>query len=496
MAFTEANDEHAGRAAVVDGRGVHSHADLTQASARVAAALAGPSGDLQESRVALLMPPGFEFAATLRGVWAAGGVAVPLAISDPAAELDYVIRDSGADTIVAGHAFAHAIAPLAAAARVRLLSTDELLAAADRELAPMAPGRRALIVYSSGTTAKPKGVVLTHANVAAQVASLISAWSWTAGDRALLVLPLHHVHGLINVVCCAMGAGACCEMPPRFDTGATWARLASGEITVFTAVPTVYHRLIAGWESAPEGTRRVWSAGARQARVMMSGSAALPTTMLERWREITGHVLLERYGLTEAGMVLSNPLDGERRPGHVGTPLPGVEVRLVDERGHVVACGEPGEVELRGPGVFLEYWHQPEPTRAAFHDGWFRTGDLAELDHGSYRLLGRLSVDIIKTGGEKISALEVEDAVRSHPAVADCAVVGVPDPIWGERVCAAVEVRTGMVLTLEDVQGWVKQRLSPPKVPKDLRCVPALPRNTLGKVTKPQISAWFQGGES
>jgi malonyl-CoA/methylmalonyl-CoA synthetase len=224
----------------------------------------------------------------------------------------------------------------------------------------------------------------------------------------------------------------------------------------------------------------------------MSGSAALPTAMLERWQEITGQVLLERYGLTEAGMVLSNPLDGERRPGHVGLPLPGVDVRLIAEQGGLAAAGENGEVEVRGPGVFLEYWRQPELTRAAFHDGWFRTGDVAVLDEGSYRLLGRLSVDIIKSGGYKISALEIEDALRAHPAVADCAVVGAPDPRWGDRVCAAIELRAGAALSLEEMQGWVTRRLSPHKVPKDLRCVPALPRNAMGKVVKPQVSAWFK----
>ncbi len=281
-------------------------------------------------------------------------------------------------------------------------------------------------------------------------------------------------------------------MPARFDAAATWARLASGEITVFTAVPTVYHRLIALWDAAPDGTRRAWSVGARQARLMMCGSAALPATMLERWREITGHVLLERYGLTEAGMVLSNPLDGERRPGHVGLPLPGVEVRLVDEHGRLAPAGESGELEARGPGIFREYWRRPDLTRDAFRDGWFRTGDVALFNDGSYRLLGRLSTDIIKSGGYKISALEIEDAVREHPSVVDCAVVGVPDPAWGERVCTAVELRPGATMSLDDLQTWVKARLSPYKVPKDLRCVPALPRNQLGKVTKPQITGWFQ----
>jgi malonyl-CoA/methylmalonyl-CoA synthetase len=206
---------------------------------------------------------------------------------------------------------------------------------------------------------------------------------------------------------------------------------------------------------------------------MVSGSAALPVRTLNRWREITGHTLLERYGMTEFGIALSNPLDGERRPGSVGVPVPGVEVRLAD-----------GEVEVRGPGVFLEYWRRPEETRAAFRDGWFRTGDVAVVEDGAFRLLGRSNVDIIKTGGYKVSALEIEEVIREHPSVADCAVVGAADDEWGERVSAAVELRAGASLTLDELQAWTRARLAPYKVPKELRCVDALPRNAMGKVVK------------
>jgi malonyl-CoA/methylmalonyl-CoA synthetase len=224
----------------------------------------------------------------------------------------------------------------------------------------------------------------------------------------------------------------------------------------------------------------------------MSGSAALPVATLERWREITGQTLLERYGMTEIGMALSNPLHGPRHPGRVGTPLPGVEVRLVDEHGAPAAEGTAGELEVRGPGVFLEYWQRPEETARAFRDGWFRTGDVASVEGGVYRLLGRTSVDIIKTGGYKVSALEIEEVVREHPAVADCAVVSVPDPDWGERVCAAVELRAQASLCLAELQGWSRSRLAPYKVPRDLRCVPALPRNAMGKVIKPEVGKLFQ----
>jgi len=225
---------------------------------------------------------------------------------------------------------------------------------------------------------------------------------------------------------------------------------------------------------------------------MMSGSAALPVHVLERWRAIAGHTLLERYGMTEIGMALSNPLDGERRPGFVGTPLPGVEVRLVDDQGELADGGMPGELEVRGPAVFLEYWQRPDKTRSAFRDGWFRTGDVAVLEGGSFRLLGRTSVDIIKTGGFKVSALEIEEILRGHPAIAECAVVGVADDEWGERVSVAVELTPGSTLSLETLQDWARPQLAPYKIPRAFAAVSALPRNAMGKVVKPEVAALFK----
>jgi len=337
--------------------------------------------------------------------------------------------------------------------------------------------------------------VTTHANLVAQVTSLVAAWEWRSDDHILLVLPLHHVHGIVNVLGCALWSGARCEMLPQFDAVSVWSRLAAGELTLFMAVPAIYNKLIAAWEAAPPERRRAYSAGCAppRMRLMVSGSAALPVGTLERWREISGQVLLERYGMTEIGMALSNPLRGERRPGFVGAPLPGVEVRLVDDAGRPGAAGAPGEIEVRGPGVFLEYWRQPDATTAAFRDGWFRTGDVAVIENGAYRILGRRSVDIIKTGGYKVSALEIEEVLRTHPTVLECAVVGVDDPEWGERVCVAVELRGTTELTLAALQGWAKQRLAPYKVPRALRCVSALPRNAMGKVTKPEVAALFRG---
>jgi malonyl-CoA/methylmalonyl-CoA synthetase len=349
-----------------------------------------------------------------------------------------------------------------------------------------------MILYTSGTTSRPKGVVTTHANIASQITTLVEAWEWSSDDRILLCLPLHHVHGIINVVSCALWSGAACEMLPRFDAKAVWERIASGELTLFMAVPTIYLKLIAEWEASSPERQKALSAGAAKLRLMVSGSAALPVSTLKRWKEITGHTLLERYGMTEMGMALSNSYRGERIPGTVGKPLPGIEVRLVNERGHEVPAGSPGEIEVRGPSVFREYWRKPEATRDAFRDGWFRTGDMALIENGVYRILGRNSIDILKTGGHKVSALEIEEVLRTHPSIAECAVVGIPDPEWGERVAAAIVLKNGAKLRLEELRAWAKERLATHKVPSRLLTMEALPRNAMGKVTKPRVVELFR----
>jgi malonyl-CoA/methylmalonyl-CoA synthetase len=481
------------RIAIVAADGTFTYEQLDEASRRVAGALLADNADLNQTRVAFFVPPSFAYAAVQRGIWRAGGVAVPLGISHPPAELDYVIRDSGASVVVGNPESAAMLVPLARGARARFLTTTAALAASMADDLPhLGSNRRAMIVYTSGTTGRPKGAVFTHQNIGAQIASLVEAWRWTPSDRLLLALPLHHVHGIINGLGSALAVRATCEILPAFDPEVVWDRLESGEITVFTAVPTIYNRLIASWNAAPPDVQRARSEGVRRLRLMMSGSAALPVRTLERWREITGHTLLERYGMTELGMVLSNPLAGERRPGFVGQPLPGVDVRLVDEDGRDVAEGTPGELEVRGPAVCLEYWQRPDETRGAFRDGWFRTGDVAVREHGAYRLLGRSNVDIIKTGGFKVSALEIEEILRTHPAIAECAVVGVHDEDWGERVSAAVELRSGASLSLDELQQWAKVQLAPYKVPRALQAVPALPRNAMGKVVKPEVAGLFK----
>ena len=481
------------RRAIIAVDGVFTYDDLDDASKRVAGSLLADNDDLNQARVAFLVHPSFAYAAVQRGIWRAGGVAVPLAVSHPPAELEYVIRDSGAGVVVGDKASAATLMPIARAVHARFVAAEDTLRAIPADGLPhLGSNRRAMIIYTSGTTGRPKGAVSTHQIIGSQIASLVEAWRWSPADHLLLVLPLHHVHGIVNGLGSALAVRATCEILPAFDAERVWERLTSGDVTVFTAVPTIYNRLIASWEAATPDVRTQRSNAVRGLRLMMSGSAALPVKTLERWREISGHTLLERYGMTEIGMALSNPLTGERRPGCVGMPLPGVDVRLVDDAGREVETGTPGELEVRGPSVFLEYWKRPEETSAAFRDGWFRTGDVGVLENGSYRLLGRTSVDIIKTGGFKVSALEIEEVLRTHPAIAECAVVGVSDEDWGECVSAAVELRHGATLSLDDLQEWARPQLAPYKIPRALQPVSALPRNAMGKVVKPEVAGLFK----
>ena len=478
------------RPAIVDAAGSHRYAALTAAAERIARGLLGNRPDLAEARIAYLVSPGFEHVATQWGIWLAGGIAVPVAMTHPTPEIEYLLDDSTPLSIVASDDQAPRIAPLAAARGLAVHRPGDLAEPSAGPLPSIQPERGALMVYTSGTTGRPKGVISTHANLRAQVTTLAAAWAWTSDDRSLHVLPLHHIHGIINGLSGLLWSGATVEFAGSFVPEQTWDRLSSGAITFFTAVPTVYHRLITAYDAAEPAKQRRWSEGCRAVRVMLSGSAALPIVTLERWEAITGHRLLERYGMTEIGMALSNPLLGERRAGTVGVPLPDVEIRLVDEIGAPVEAGTAGQIETKSPQVFREYWNQPEATRAAFRDGWFQTGDVAQIDDGYYRILGRQSVDIIKSAGYKISALEIEETLRRHPSVADCAVIGRPDLDLGERIAAAVVARDP--IDLEALRAWAKEQLAPYKVPREFRLVADLPRNAMGKVTKPEVRTLFE----
>lgn len=486
--------KHRARTAIATLTGDFTYDQLLEASWRAASGLLGlPAGqkDLEGQRVAFLTPGNFDYPAIQWGIWRAGGIAVPLCEVHPPAELTYAISDSGASIVVSHPDFAETLAPIAQGLNVRFLSTEQLLGADRRTLPRVGPERPAMILYTSGTTGKPKGVVLTHNNLEAQITTLIKAWEWRREDRVLHVLPLHHSHGIVNVLCCALWAGAVCDMLPRFDALKVWQKLVDGNITLFMAVPTIYYKLIGTWEKSTPEQQQVMSRACRRLRLMVSGSAALPVTAFHGWKSITEHALLERYGMTEIGMALSNPLHGKRRPGHVGTPLPGVKVRLVDEKGTPATPGASGEIEVSGPTVFKEYWERPTETKAAFRGRWFRTGDVAVLEDGSYRILGRQSTDIIKTGGYKVSALEIEEMLRTHPLVAEIAVVGKEDLEWGERVCAAIVLEEDATLSRRELRKWGKERLAPYKAPSNVLFVKRLPRNSMGKVIKPIVKKLF-----
>ena len=480
------------RTAILTPKSSFSYCDLFQQSEQVAKNLLGSSQDLQEKRVAFLLPSDFSYVKVQWGIWRAGGIAVPLCTSHPTPELEYVIQDSGASAIVTSNDFIGKIKPISKKTRTQIILDSSFHTRLNPpELPLLSSKRRAMILYTSGTTGRPKGVTSTHKNIQSQIETLVKAWKWKQNDHILQILPLHHVHGIINILSCALWSGAICEMLPNFDSKIVWQHFVQSNFTLFMAVPTIYSKLISAWEESSPEQRKLWSEACSKMRLMVSGSAALPVQTLEKWKRISGHSLLERYGMTEIGMALSNPLEGKRFPGYVGSPLPGVEVRLVNENGDVVKPGIPGEIQVKGPNVFREYWQRPQETEKSFQQGWFQTGDAAIVENGLYKILGRNSVDIIKTGGYKVSALEIEGILHTHPDIKECAVIGIPDSEWGECVAVALVLKTQKIFQWNTFREWAKSQLAPYKVPVYYLQMKILPRNTMGKVNKGKISKQF-----
>ena len=485
------------KTAIVDQQGHHSYEKLLKAARRTASVLLAGDDDLKERRVAFLVPSGFDYVMVQWGIWLAGGIAVPLCLSYPFPELEYVLANSEADLLVGHEQFRDSAQALARKFAVKSVFIRDLKADQEIHLPEVHSNRKAMILYTSGTTSRPKGVVTTHGIISAQIECLIDSWGWRDNDYILNVLPLHHVHGIINVLSCALWSGATCEMLPKFDAETVWHKFFNEPFTLFMAVPTIYVKLIAYWQEASARDQQRFSSACAKMRLMVSGSAALPVRVFESWRFITGHTLLERYGMTEIGMALSNPLHGERRPGYVGVPLPGVTVRLVDEKDNAITEERiPGEIQAQGKTIFVEYWNDPDATRQSFRNNWFCTGDTAVIEDGYFRILGRNSVDIIKSGGFKISALEIEDTLQEHPAISECSVVGISDLEWGERVSAAVVLQPDASLSLEALREWGEKRLAPYKVPSYLSIVESLPRNTMGKVMKQEVKRLLRASTS
>ena len=340
----------------------------------------------------------------------------------------------------------------------------------------------AAIVYTSGTTGRAKGAVLSHGNLAANARALVEAWRITAEDRYLAVLPLFHVHGLGNGVCSWLASGCRMRLVERFEHGEAEALFDEFRPTLFFGVPTVYVRLL---ELSDDSARRI----GERARLFVSGSAPLPAPVFEAFRVKFGHAILERYGMTETLMTIGNPYDGERRPGTVGRPLPGVELRIVGPDGRDLSDGETGELLVRGPAVFGGYWRQPAATATALVDGWFRTGDLGERSADGYVTLRGRANDLIITGGFNVYPREIEDVLLEQPGVREVAVVGVPDERRGEVpvACFAGEASSAAL------EAACRRQLASFKVPRAFVRVDTLPRNAMGKVEKGRLAAMVKG---
>jgi malonyl-CoA/methylmalonyl-CoA synthetase len=484
------------RLAVEDDHVRRSFAELHDRALRARAALCEGRASLEGRRVAILVSPGVAWVEAFLGVLLGGGVALPLSPLYPPGELAWFGDDAGADALIVSADLAARAADLAQNRRVFQVETiadgPREEASSIPEIAAIAADATALLLYTSGTTGKPKGAMITHENLAVQAALLREAWGFNEDDRLLHALPLHHLHGLGISLLTTLLAGSAARLLPRFDAARVWNELADGHATTFMAVPTMYQKLFECFDAADEPTRARWAEGARSLRLATSGSAALPVTLAARWKELTGAIPLERFGMTEIGVGMSNPRDpAARRPGFVGPALPSVESRIVDDTGHDSLTG-PGELYIRGPSVFKGYWNRPDATLSAFADGWFKTGDIAERSaDGAIRLLGRTSVDILKSGGYKLSALEIEEALRDNPAVAEVAVIGLPDEVWGDRVVAVIvpAATPGArdACATEAIRAWARDRLAAYKIPRETVLVDALPRNPLGKVVKPEL---------
>ncbi|EID56340.1 acyl-CoA synthetase [Saccharomonospora xinjiangensis] len=431
----------------------------------------------ESPRVAVWATPSLETAVATVAALLAGVPAVPINPKIGQRELAHIVADSEPGLVLTEPG-ASLPPGLDSVTRVEVGLADRADPPCENDTDDESP---AFVVYTSGTTGAPKGVVLPRRAVVSTLDALGDAWQWTADDVLIHALPLFHVHGLILGILGPLRRGGSVRHVGRFSPAAVAAELTTGATMMF-GVPTMYHR-IAGEVAGDAGLAEALAG----ARLLVSGSAALPVHDHERITAATGQRIVERYGMTETLMNTSVRADGERRPGTVGLPLPGVELRLVDEQGTPIEVwdGETvGEIEVRGPNLFTEYLNRPDATEGAFHDGWFRTGDMAVRDPDGYvRIVGRKATDLIKSGGYRIGAGEIENALLEHPGVAEAAVTGEPDADLGERIVAWV-VPQGTPPSEEELAEHVATLLTPHKRPRVVRFLDALPRNDMGKVMK------------
>lgn len=415
-----------------------------------------------QTRLAVIATPTRGFLVALLAVMRARMVAVVLSPLHPPLEAGAACDRAKVAAVLAHES---AFAPLLGGRTVLALS--ELHARGD--LPTPAADDDALILFTSGTTAAPKGARITHGNLLAHARVLHEAWAWRRSDRLIHALPLHHLHGLGTALLTALAAGATVDLLPKFEPRAVLEAIASSPVApVWMAVPTTIARLT----TAANEDRARFGPALERLRLVTNGSAGLPKPVGDRFEALCGIRPLERFGMTECGVATTQPLAGPRTPGSSGFPVSGMEVRVIDE-----------QIFVRGPGVFSGYDQHP----SAFEDGWFATGDAGELGPHGLIVKGRISVDVLKSGGYKLSALEIEAAIREHDAVEEVAVVGLPDEEWGDRVVAAIVPR-GSLDPLE-LRAFLRDRLAPYKIPKQFVLRTSLPRNTIGKVVKPALIA-------
>jgi malonyl-CoA/methylmalonyl-CoA synthetase len=451
------------------------YAEVRGAASAVAARVRG------SARVAVWAVPAPETCVAVAGVLAAGSAAVPINPKAGERELGHIVADARPDLVLCAPG-AELPAALRDAERVEVDLRDQ-----DGDLPAEPPDEApALVIYTSGTTGPPKGAVLPRRAIASNLDALASAWAWTGADRLVHGLPLFHVHGLVLGMLGPLRRGGSLVHVGRFSSDAVAEALASGATMLF-GVPTMYHRLGADAE------RSAAVAGAvRGARLLVSGSAALAATDHRRIEGATGQRVVERYGMTETLMNTAVRIDDDRRPGYVGPPVDGVELRLLADDGSPIDAADDetfGEIVVRGPNLFLEYLNRPDATAEALRDGWFHTGDLAaRAPDGNIRIVGRRATDLIKSGGFKIGAGEIESALLEHGAVAEVAVTGEPDPDLGERIVAWVVPAEGAKASPQELADHVARMLSPHKRPRDVRFLDALPRNEMGKVQKKRLA--------
>ncbi|MFK0123451.1 acyl-CoA synthetase [Streptomyces nigra] len=471
-------DAPAGRAALRFGDRALTYGELGAAAGALAARIGGAG------RVAVWATPALETAVAVVAALEAGAAAVPLNPKSGDRELGHILSDSAPSVVLAAPGD-ELPAPLAGLERVDV----DVHAAGELPGTEVPDEEAALVVYTSGTTGPPKGAVIPRRAVAHTLDALADAWQWTGEDVLVHGLPLFHVHGLVLGVLGPLRRGGSLRHLGRFGTEGVARELDEGATMLF-GVPTMYHRIA---QALPEEPGLAQALG--KARLLVSGSAALPVHDHERITAATGQRVVERYGMTETLMNTSVRADGERRAGTVGVPLPGVELRLVEEDGTPLTAydGESvGEIQVRGPNLFTEYLNRPDATRDAFTaDGWFRTGDMAVRDPDGYvRIVGRKATDLIKSGGYKIGAGEIENALLEHPGVREAAVTGEPDADLGERIVAwVVPADPQAPPSADELADHVAGRLAPHKRPRRVHYLEVLPRNDMGKIMKRALGA-------